>query len=116
MLVGTTGTGKTTVLRRLVAQVIERGDRCVIFDLTGHYMEDFYQEGRDHVLNLNDARCESWCVLNDCETQSELDAAAAPLIPGDAGPDGGFWDHADRTLGVEICVRLKRGGRGTNKH
>src|SRR3546814_5285044 len=30
MLVGTTGTGKTTVLRRLVAQAIERGDRCVI--------------------------------------------------------------------------------------
>lgn len=116
MLVGTTGTGKTTVLRRLVAQAIERGDRCVIFDLTGHYMEAFYQEGRDHVLNLNDARCESWSVFNDCETQSEFDAAAAALIPGDHGSDGGFWELAARTLFVEMYVELKRVGLGTNKH
>src|SRR3546814_1998004 len=67
-------------------------------------MEAFYQVGRDHVLNLNDARCESWSVFNDCETQSEFDAAAAALIPGDHGSDGGFWELAARTLFVEMCV------------
>src|SRR3546814_15532008 len=79
-------------------------------------MEAFYQEGRDHVLNLNDARCESWSVFNDCETQSEFDAAAAALIPGDHGSDGGFWELAARTLFVDMCVELKRVGRGRTKH
>src|SRR3546814_10720190 len=78
-------------------------------------MEAFYQEGRDHVLNLNDARCESWSVFNDCETQSEFDAAAAALIPGDHGSDVGFWELAARTLFVEMCVELKRVGLGRSE-
>lgn len=115
MAVGTTGTGKTTVLRQLVAQAIERRDRCVIFDLTGHYVEAFYTEGRDHILNLNDKRCESWSVFNDCDTQSEFVSAAAALIPADHGSDGGFWERAARTLFVEMCVKLKSLGLTSNK-
>jgi type IV conjugative transfer system coupling protein TraD len=115
MAVGTTGSGKTTVLRSLVAQAIERGDNVVLFDLTGHYVEAFYEEGRDHILNLNDKRCESWSVFNDCETQSEFVAAAAALIPAEHGPEAGFWERAARTLFVEMCVKLKSLGLTSNK-
>src|SRR3546814_5481534 len=80
MLTGTTGTGKTTLIRQVVAQAIERGDRCVLFDLTGHYMEAFYDPERDFVLNLNDARCESWSLFNDCHSRSELVTAATALL------------------------------------
>ncbi|AJA11632.1 Type IV secretion system protein, TraD, DNA-binding domain (plasmid) [Sphingopyxis fribergensis] len=116
MLTGTTGTGKTTLIRQLVAQAIERGDRCVLFDLTGHYMEAFYDPDRDHVLNLNDARCESWSLFNDCESRSEFVNAATALIPADHGSDGGFWEKAARTLFVEMCDNLKKKGKGTNRH
>lgn len=116
MLTGTTGTGKTTLIRQVVAQAIERGDRCVLFDLTGHYMEAFYDPERDFVLNLNDARCESWSLFNDCHSRSELVNAAAALIPADHGSDGGFWEKAARTLLVEMCDNLRKKGRGTNKH
>src|SRR3546814_13655156 len=33
MLTGTTGTGKTTLIRQVVAQAIERGGRCVLFEI-----------------------------------------------------------------------------------
>lgn len=115
MLVGTTGTGKTTVLRNLVSQALERKDRCVIFDLTGHYVEAFYNPERDYILNLNDKRCESWSVFNDCETQSEFVSAATALIPASHGSEGGFWERAARTLFVEMCVKLKSLGMTTNK-
>ena len=115
MLVGTTGTGKTTVLRNLVSQAIERKDRCVIFDLTGHYVEAFYHPERDYILNLNDKRCETWSVFNDCETQSEFVSAATALIPASHGSEGGFWERAARTLFVEMCVKLKSIGMTTNK-
>ena len=115
MLVGTTGTGKTTVLRNLVSQAIERKDRCVIFDLTGHYVEAFYDPERDYILNLNDKRCETWSVFNDCETQSEFVSAANALIPASHGSEGGFWERAARTLFVEMCVKLKSLGMTTNK-
>jgi hypothetical protein len=42
MLIGTTGSGKTTELRSLVSQVRAREDTAVIFDLTGAYVEAFY--------------------------------------------------------------------------
>ncbi|MEL0211104.1 MAG: type IV secretion system DNA-binding domain-containing protein, partial [Novosphingobium sp.] len=42
MLIGTTGSGKTTELRSLVAQMRDRRDNAVIFDLTGAYVEAFF--------------------------------------------------------------------------
>ena len=42
MLIGTTGAGKTTELRSLVSQMRQRQDSAVIFDLTGAYVEAFY--------------------------------------------------------------------------
>ena len=39
MLIGTTGSGKTTELRSLVSQVRASEDTAVIFDLTGAYVE-----------------------------------------------------------------------------
>jgi GTPase SAR1 family protein len=57
MLIGTTGAGKTTQLRKLVTEARERGQRCVVFDLTGAFVEAFYEEGRDHILNPMDQRC-----------------------------------------------------------
>src|SRR3546814_20399696 len=103
MLTGTTGTGKTTLSRQVVAQAIERGDRCVLFDLTGHYMEAFYDPERDFVLNLNDARCESWSLFNDCHSRSELVPAATALFQADHVSEGGFWEKAARTLFFEMC-------------
>ncbi|MCW2406945.1 type IV conjugative transfer system coupling protein TraD [Sphingobium sp. B1D7B] len=115
MVFGTTGAGKTTVLRDLISQAVERGQNCVIFDLTGHYVEAFYDEKRDHILNLTDKRCRNWSVFHDCDTQAEFVAAASALIPDEDGADGGFWERAARMLFVEMCVKLKAEGQGTNK-
>ncbi|MBX9699012.1 MAG: type IV secretion system DNA-binding domain-containing protein, partial [Acetobacteraceae bacterium] len=68
MLIGTTGSGKTTELRSLVTQMRERQDTAVIFDLTGAYVEAFYDPTRDTILNPMDARCPAWSIFNDCRT------------------------------------------------
>ena len=54
MLIGTTGAGKTTQLRNIVVEARERGQRCVIFDLTGAFVEAFYRPETDHILNPMD--------------------------------------------------------------
>ena len=68
MLIGTTGTGKTVALTELVAEARERGQRAVIFDLTGAFIEAFYDPARDIILNPVDVRCPLWSVFNDCTT------------------------------------------------
>jgi type IV conjugative transfer system coupling protein TraD len=114
MLIGTTGSGKTTELRSLVAQMRERQDNAVIFDLTGAYVEAFYDPARDTILNPMDQRCPAWSIFNDCTTHSEFTAAAAALIPSDGGSSEPFWALAARTLFIEMCIRLQERGLTSN--
>ena len=114
MLIGTTGSGKTTELRSLVAQMRERQDSAVIFDLTGAYVETFYDPARDTILNPMDERCPAWSIFNDCTTHSDFTSAAAALIPSDGGSSEPFWALAARTLFIEMCIRLIERGEGTN--
>ncbi|WP_292687756.1 type IV secretion system DNA-binding domain-containing protein, partial [Novosphingobium sp.] len=114
MLIGTTGAGKTTQLRKLVIEARERGQRCVVFDLTGAFVEAFYEEGRDHILNPMDQRCPPWTIFNDCQNYADYISAAAALIPSDGGNAEPFWAMAARTLFVEMCVKLAASGETTN--
>ena len=114
MLVGTTGTGKSTVLKDLVRQLRERGARAVIFDLTGSFIEAFYDADKDIILNPFDLRCPHWSVFHDAETKEHFTAAAEALVPHDGGAAEPFWVQAARLLFVETCMELKSLGRGTN--
>ncbi len=114
MLIGTTGAGKTTELRSLVTQMRQRQDNAVIFDLTGAYVEAFYDPARDTILNPMDQRCPAWSIFNDCSTYSHFTSAAAALIPSDGGSSEPFWALAARTLFIEMCVRLAERGQTSN--
>nr|WP_241127939.1 type IV secretion system DNA-binding domain-containing protein [Novosphingobium terrae] len=114
MLIGTTGTGKTTQLRDMVTQARARGQRCVIFDLTGAFVESFYDPERDHILNPMDERCPPWTIFNDCINYADYLTAAAALIPSDGGNAEPFWAMAARTLFVEMCMKLVEMGETSN--
>ena len=114
MLVGTTGTGKTVALFELLSEIRQRGERAVIFDLTGAFIETFFDPERDIILNPLDTRCPSWSVFDDCTSRAEFHAAAESLVPHDGGGSEQFWVLAARTLFVETCIKLKEAGRGTN--
>ena len=114
MLIGTTGAGKTTQLRSLVKQLRERGHSAVIFDLTGAFVESFFNPETDVILNPMDQRCRPWTIFNDCDIYADFLSAATALIPSDPGDKEPFWQLAARTLFVEICVKLKADGETTN--
>jgi type IV conjugative transfer system coupling protein TraD len=114
MLIGTTGSGKTTELRSLVTQMRQRQDTAVIFDLTGAYVEAFFDPERDTILNPMDQRCPAWSIFNDCSTYSHFTSAAAALIPSDGGSSEPFWALAARTLFIEMCIRLQERGQTSN--
>jgi type IV conjugative transfer system coupling protein TraD len=115
IVVGTTGSGKTTQLLDLVRQMRARSDSAVIFDLTGAFVEAFYDPTRDIILNPNDARCPSWSIFTDCKTQTEFTAAAQALVPSDGTNADPFWAMAARTLFIEMCMKLIASGQGTNQ-
>ncbi|WP_176599269.1 MULTISPECIES: type IV secretion system DNA-binding domain-containing protein [Sphingobium] len=114
MLLGTTGAGKTTQLRSLITQMRQRHDTAVVFDLTGAYVEAFYDPDRDTILNPMDVRCPAWSIFNDCSTYSHFTSAAVALIPSDGGSSEPFWALAARTLFIEMCMRLIERGQTSN--
>ena len=114
MLVGTTGTGKTVVLRDILKQSRTRNVRSVVFDLTGAFIEAFYDPDRDVILNPMDARCPQWTLFDEASSEAEFTAIAEALVPHDGGGSEQFWVQAARLLFVEMAMRLQADGRGTN--
>ncbi len=106
MLIGTTGTGKSTVMKDMIVQMRKRQDCGVVFDLTGDFVASFYNPETDVILNPMDERCPSWSVFNDCRDHADLTSAAAALIPIDGGASEPFWTMAARTLFIETCIIL----------
>ncbi|PEQ10783.1 conjugal transfer protein TraD [Novosphingobium sp. PC22D] len=114
MLIGTTGMGKTVAMGEMVEEARARGQRCVIFDLTGAYIEHFFDASRDVILNPLDARCPVWSLFADCRTEGEFWSAAEALVPHDGGGEAQFWVIAARALFVEFCLKLVAQGQGSN--
>ncbi|OYY89863.1 MAG: conjugal transfer protein TraD [Sphingomonas sp. 28-66-16] len=114
MMIGTTGTGKTTQLRSLVSQLRKRRHRAVIFDLTGAFMEAFYSPETDIVLNPMDARCAPWTLFDECRNYADFVSAAAALIPSHPDDKEPFWQNAARMLFIEMCIKLQELGETNN--
>jgi len=115
MLIGSTGTGKTVALSDMVEEARQRRQRAVIFDLTGAFIEQFYDPGRDVILNPLDARCPRWNVFDECRSEGEFWAASEALVPHDGGGEAQFWVIAARALFVEFCLKLVEQGEASNQ-
>ena len=115
MMIGSTGTGKTTQMRALIAQMRARRDRAVVFDLTGAYVEAFYNPETDTILNPMDERCPSWSVFSEAKNHADFTGIAAALLPADGGAAEPFWMLAARTLFVESCIKLIKENQATNQ-
>ncbi|MCP5400751.1 MAG: type IV secretion system DNA-binding domain-containing protein [Novosphingobium sp.] len=115
MLIGTTGMGKTVALSEMVDEARERRQRAVIFDLTGAFIEHFYDPDRDVVLNPLDARCPRWNIFDECRSEGEFWAASEALVPHDGGGEAQFWVIAARALFVEFCLKLVEAGDASNE-
>ena len=114
MLIGTTGTGKTVALLDLITQARAKGQRVVVFDLTGVFISHFYDPERDVILNPMDARCPQWSIFDECSSISEFHAASEALIPSDGGGNDQFWVLGARSIFMESCMALVRAGTPTN--
>jgi type IV conjugative transfer system coupling protein TraD len=115
IVIGTTGSGKTTQLRQLVAEMRRRQDSAVIFDLTGAFVEAFYNPETDTILNPGDARCPTWSLFDDCTTEAEFTASSHAIVPNDGGNSDPFWVIAARGLFVEMCLKLQSMGQTSNQ-
>ncbi|WP_033770489.1 type IV secretion system DNA-binding domain-containing protein, partial [Pantoea ananatis] len=62
---GTVNVGKSTIIRWLLDYIRKRGDRAIIYDSGGTFVETHYDERRDKILNTHDRRCENWVLWRE---------------------------------------------------
>jgi hypothetical protein len=94
-LIGTTGTGKSTAIREILATALERGDRAVIADPDAGYLRHFYDADRgDVVLNPFDRRSVKWDLFAEITNDYDVDQLALSLIPDHDGPDRSWRGYA----------------------
>ena len=112
---GTTGSGKTVLISDLVAQIRERGERCVIYDKMGSYTRSFFDPARDVLLNPLDARAPRWSPFLEARNPRDFDMMAAALIPQQKDTVDPFWVTAARQLFSNGAGVLRQKGITENR-
>ena len=110
-LIGTTGTGKSTAIRELLAGALDRGDRAVITDPDGGYLARFHDAGRgDVILNPFDARSVQWDPFAEVHEAYDAEQLASSLIPSTEDASGREWRGYARTFLSAVVRRCDEAG------
>lgn len=111
-LIGTTGTGKSTAIRELLAAAIARGDRAVFADPDGGYLHSFYDRYRgDVLLNPFEAGSARWDPFAEIENSFDVDQLVSGLIPDCDDASAREWRGYARTFltavigGCRVCEK-----------
>lgn len=111
-LIGTTGTGKSTAIRELLAVALDRGDRAVITDPDGGYLARYYDAGRgDVILNPFDSRSVQWDPFAEVREPYDAEQLASSLIPSSEDASGREWRGYARTFLAAVVRRCHEAGR-----
>ncbi len=111
-LIGTTGTGKSTAIRELLARALDRGDRAVITDPDGGYLARFHDPGRgDVILNPFDWRSLRWDPFAEVREPYDAEQLASSLIPSTEDASGREWRGYARTFLTAVVRRCHESGR-----
>jgi energy-coupling factor transporter ATP-binding protein EcfA2 len=84
LIVGDTGSGKSTIIRSILCQVSQRGHSAIVYDPACEFVRQFYSSDRgDIVLNPLDERCPYWSPSAELQRKAEAKALAVSLFqPG----------------------------------
>ena len=111
-LIGTTGTGKSTAIREMLTGLLARGDRAVIADPDGGYLQRFHRAARgDVILNPFEPRALKWDPFAELTGPGDPEQLAASLIaPGEDGTGREWRGYARTFLAGLLRGSLARGG------
>lgn len=110
---GSTGVGKSQLIRSFLRAIRSRDERAIIVDVGGDLMASNFFRG-DLILNPHDSRSRIWSPF--CEMRSILDAdrIAASMLPAGEG-ESGEWHRYSQSLIAAVLQRLYERCDATNE-
>jgi type IV secretory pathway TraG/TraD family ATPase VirD4 len=107
---GSTGSGKSVLIRELVYSALLRGDRLIIADPNGDMLSKFGME-KDIILNPYDERSQGWSIFNEIRHDYDFKRFALSLVPRGETPEGEEWASYGRLLLSETAQKLFSKGK-----
>ena len=103
---GTTGSGKTTVLRQMLDRIEARGEAALVYDTSGEFIAHYYSPERgDIILNPFDARCAFWSPFDEISHPADADRIARQLV-SETGSQDDVWLETSRILVANMLRSL----------
>jgi len=104
LIMGDTGTGKSTLVRRILLQIEARGETAIVYDPALEYTPEFYRPERgDAILNPLDDRMPYWSPGNELQHPAEALTLATSVFP-DRRNENQFFIEAPRKLFAHLLT------------
>ena len=114
LVCGAPGSGKGVAIKELLDQIRARGDRAILYDPSGEYVQVYYRHGKDVLLNPLDARSPAWTLWGEVREAYDYASLAASIIPENEKVNDPFWREGPRGLFEAVALRLAERGEATN--
>jgi hypothetical protein len=104
LIMGDTGTGKSTLIRRIMQQIEERGETAIVYDPALDYTPEFYRPERgDAILNPLDQRMPYWSPGDELRHPAEALTLATSLFP-DRRNENQFFVEGPRKIFAHLLT------------
>jgi type IV conjugative transfer system coupling protein TraD len=107
MISGAPGTGKSVLIMGLLDTIRAHGQRVIIYDISGDFVERYYLPG-DTILNPMDGRSPAWNPWVECTSEFDFERIAESLVP--EGEGDRFWTDVARALVAGAMLKMWREG------
>jgi type IV secretory pathway TraG/TraD family ATPase VirD4 len=113
-VIGTTGSGKTTVLRQTLDCIEARGEAAIVYDTSGEFIAHYFRPERgDIILNPFDDRCAYWSPFDEISHPADADRIAHQLVTETRSKEDDVWLITSRLLVANMLRALWSEGNCT---
>jgi len=111
---GATGSGKSVAITEALSAIRAANGKAIVFDGTGEFIERFYREGRDFILNPFDQRSPPWHPWMEADKPWDYANLAESFIPVTNWKEP-FWEEGAQAVLEDILARLQTRGEANNR-
>lgn len=104
---GSTGSGKTQAMMRLLDEIRRLGEPAIIYDKECTIKPYFFNKETDVELNPVSEDCANWDLWMECDNPMEFGSLATYLIPKTAQGSDPFWVDSARTILTSMAWKVR---------
>lgn len=113
LVTGVAGGGKSVIIKPILAQIVARGDRCLVYDQKSEYLPLAYDPEIAVIINPPDARSVNYHIADDCRSPEDALMVAEIFVPMSPGEKNPVWTNGARAIVAGCLIALQK-NYGTN--